>query len=310
MDKKSKKARKELIKKRVLQFSLLGLLLAVLVGTAYMAIAATRLMRRRYEAAARQSSIAAASREAESYAAERTSAESAAQESETETAETTAKATEAWSFIDLFNPDLFNDETEGNNPSDYAALAEDYAYEKRIWMGDSRFVGLSQAVSTQPNDVFISKGAMAYDWFSEEGIPQLMQELSKDPCRIVIINFGLNDCANNTAGWQEYFVEDYVNTINQLTAIYPETRFCFASVGLIDGDYNTGRGYKLAMSQVNLFVDEFNLQMYTDCLADYIDLSEYLVRDGYTTVDGVHFDRATNQKIYNYCVAKAGRYKK
>ena len=58
------------------------------------------------------------------------------------------------------------------------------------------------------------------------------------------------------------------------------------------------------------YVDEFNNTMYTDCLAEYIDLSEYLVRDGYSTIDGVHFDSATSQKIYNYCVAKAGRYQK
>ncbi|MBR6406686.1 MAG: SGNH/GDSL hydrolase family protein [Lachnospiraceae bacterium] len=315
-----KKRKRRRILKRILQFSLLGLLLASLAAAVYVAVAATRLMQVRAEQAARASSIAASrSADAASFSADAATASTEPGESDqeattevpTETESESEEETSGFSIIDLFDPDLFKSSEEEQGETDYAELVQEYASEKRIWMGDSRFVAMSKGAYLQPNDVFIAKGAQAYDWFSTEGLSQLMQELSKDPRRIVIINFGLNDCANNSAGWDAYFVEDYVDTINRLTTLYPETRFFFASVGLINGDYNRGAGRgKLPMNQVCLYVDEFNNTMYTDCLAEYIDLSEYLVRDGYSTIDGVHFDSATSQKIYNYCVAKAGRYQK
>ncbi len=319
--KKKKKIRKVL--KRIMQFSLLFLLLAVLGVTVYAAIAAPRLMKKRAAEAAKRESEKASIEESRAAAAASRSAEDLTRETdppdptrETQTEVPTESETESetedsdgFSIVDLFDPALFEDPSDEEEGSDYASLAAEYASEKRIWMGDSRFVGLSDSVPHSDNDVFISKGAMAYDWFSTEGLSQLMLELSKDPERIVIINFGLNDCANNSAGWKDYFVEDYVDTINRLMSLYPDTRFVFASVGLIDGDYKRGAGRgTLPKDQVCLYVDEFNYTMYSNCLAEYIDLSEYLVRDGYRTVDGVHYDAATNLKIYNYCVAKAGKY--
>ena len=95
--------------------------------------------------------------------------------------------------------------------------------------------------------------------------------------------------------------------INQLILTYPDTKFCFASVGQVNGPYSASHGRKLPQDDVNLFVDMFNATMCAQCNAQYIDLSEFLARDGFATVDGVHFDAATNQKIYRYCVAKAGR---
>ncbi len=303
------KGNKNNLTKRILQIVILVLLTAVLALTIYMAVAVTRLQRRR-EQMAQRTSAAATTAAAMSETETAEVAESTTMSTETEESSSTEK--EGFSFMDLFNPGLFDDpEAPGDGEegsSDYAALAAEVASEKRIWMGDSRFVGMQRHVKVGPNDLFISKGAMAFDWFRDFGVPQLMEELAKDPKRMVIINFGLNDCANNCAGWTEYFAEDYVDLINQLIVTYPDTEFYFASVGLTDGDYSASNGRKLPAGQIALFVDTFNPTMYQNCLADYIDLSEYLVRDGFTTVDGVHFDQATNQKIYNYCCAKAGRY--
>ena len=313
-DLKKKKKRNKILK-RIFQLTLLLFLFAALAMAIYMAVASTRLMQKRQEQQ-EAASIAAASRAAEATRqTQATLPEESTGETTTEAETTTEEETSGFSFVDLFSPDLFDEEvtTEEEttiSSTDYASLTELYANEKRIWMGDSRFVGLSNSVKTSSTDVFISKGAQSFDWFRDEGVPQLMQELNKDPERIVIINFGLNDCANNCAGWREYFAEDYVELINQLTVTYPNTRFCFASVGLIDGSYTSRSGQKMSAAQIGAFVDDFNTKMYVGCVAEYIDLCEYLIRDGYTTVDGVHFNAETNKKIYNYCVAKAGKYKK
>ncbi len=305
-EKKNRQKGKRVLK-RLMQVLLLALLAVILGVVAYVAVAATRLMKIREQQAANRAYEASI---AQSKQAAQAAAEASTEPQETETtAEPTTESeeeTSAFSFIDLFNPDLFREPDE--DTEDLAALAEKYAAEKHIWMGDSRMVGMSR-VAAGPNDVYIAKGAMAYDWFSTEGLTQLMAELQADPKRIVVINFGVNDCANNCAGWREYFVEDYVETINQLTALYPETRFYFASVGLIDGDYK-GKNQMLPRDQVNLLIDQFNETMYSDCLAEYIDLSEYLIREGVVTADHVHYDSATYQKIYTYLVAKAGKYEK
>lgn len=318
--KDNRKKRKVL--KRILQFSLLFLLVAALGVAVYAAVAATRLVKLRASQAAKKASRDAAAAEARSLEEASRSLEELTRETEEggpkeETVsevptepETETEDSGGFSIVDLFDPTLFDEPGDDAEASNYAELVQDYAGEKRIWMGDSRFVGLSRAIRHGENDVFISKGAMSYDWFSTEGLSQLMQELAKDPERIVIINFGLNDCANNCAGWDAYFVEDYVDTINRLTSLYPDTRFFFASVGLINGDYERGAGRgTLPQNQVCDYVDVFNYTMYSECIAEYIDLSEYLVRDGYKTVDGVHYDAATCEKIYNYCVVKAGKYK-
>lgn len=183
------------------------------------------------------------------------------------------------------------------------AATDDWASsEPRIFMGDSRMVYLSRFVSVGANDLFISKGAMSFDWFRDTAVPELERTLYVNPSYKVIINMGVNDCANNTAGWKDYFAEDYAVLINELIEKYPETKFYYASVGPVSGDYRSN--YRsLKKDAVNSMVDYFNQSIQGLCFANYIDLGEYLKNDGFTTMDGIHYDQATCQKIYDYIVA-------
>ena len=308
MDKKKNDRKSKLVWKRIGQVLFLLMMFAVLGVTSYTAVRATDFARKRAENEVRRSVEAASASAAAAEAAAAAEEDAEDAETVTEVQTTTERETQGFNIIDFFANEIFK--SKELDEEDIEDLVDRYAYEDRIWMGDSRMVGVSRTAAVQGNDVFICKGAMAFDWFISEGVMQLEQELAQDPKRVVIINFGVNDCANNCAGWQEYFVEDYVEAINALIAMYPDTKFCFASVGLLTGDYTASGGRKLPMQQVNEFIDRFNDTMYIDCLAEYIDLSEYLVREGVVTFDGVHYDGNGYAMIYDYCVAKAGKEKK
>ena len=170
-----------------------------------------------------------------------------------------------------------------------------------ILIGDSRMVFLERSVDYDENDIIICKGAMAYDWFSTEAVSKLRQILDNDPDYAVVINMGVNDCANNCSGWTEYFVQDYIDLINELSFEYPSTRFYFASVGHIK-NYYTGTHGNMPADEVNAYIDIFNENMKESCLSTYIDLCEHLDEVGYVWADNVHYATATSQEIYDYIV--------
>ena len=170
----------------------------------------------------------------------------------------------------------------------------------RIMIGDSRTVYLSRFVTPDPGDIVIAKGAQYFSWFANEAVPSLRNILQSNPYYEVIINMGVNDCANNSLGWTVYFAEDYAAMIRSLQQEFPQTRFFFASVGHCDGLYS-GNHATIEPEVVNEFVDLFNRYMREACPdIPYIDLCEYLDASGYKTLDGVHYDQATCQKIYDY----------
>ncbi len=173
-------------------------------------------------------------------------------------------------------------------------------YDGRILVGDSRMVYLKSFVQLEPNDIVIAKGAQYFTWFYDEAVSALRTILNMNPRYEVIICMGVNDCANNSQGWTAYFAENYAAVIHQLMAEYPETHFNFASVGYCNGPYNG----TIDESIVNAYIDTFNRYMDTVTGIPYIDLNEYLCSTGYTTLDGVHYDEKTSQKVYDFLKAK------
>lgn len=182
---------------------------------------------------------------------------------------------------------------------------EVHRFSGRILIGDSRMVMLERSVDAEPEDIFIAKGAMSYEWFAEEAVPRLRMALDIDPNYAVIINMGVNDCANFTAGWREYFVNDYVDLINKLCIQYPTTYFYFASVGHIK-NYYPSAGRFLSDTAVNENIDVFNGTMKNNCIAYYIDVQEHLEEDGYGWADNVHYNAECSRRIYDYVRTQVG----
>lgn len=181
-----------------------------------------------------------------------------------------------------------------------------HQFSGRILIGDSRTVMLQRAVDPEPEDIFIAKGAMSYEWFAEEAVPRLRMALDIDPNYAVVINMGVNDCANFTAGWREYFVNDYVDLINKLCIQYPTTYFYFASIGHIRNFYPSA-GRFLSDTVVNETIDVFNSTMKNNCIAYYVDLCEYLEEDGYGWADNVHYNSECSKRIYDYVKEQVGK---
>ena len=169
----------------------------------------------------------------------------------------------------------------------------------RVWVGDSRMVGLERSATWEPGkDLFIAKGAMSYQWFLGSAVPALKQVLSSNQVSYVLINMGLNDCANNCKGWKDYTVQNYIETINALIDAYPDTEFCFLSVGLTDGVYHGT--YPINPAELMVYIDSFNFNMYTYCRTRFIPVSRFIEDNGFRTADGVHYGTEVNRAIYNY----------
>ena len=172
----------------------------------------------------------------------------------------------------------------------------------RILIGDSRFAYWTlQRISLDPGDILIAKGGEYFTWFRDTAVPQLTGILDANPNYDVIINMGINDCANNIRGGTLYFTPDYIAIINDLYVRYPTTAFYFASIGPIraNGIYPSVYG-NIKAEDLQLYIDIFNYAMRTQCMAEYIELGEYLYEGTPTFVDNVHYDAATDQVIYTF----------
>lgn len=171
----------------------------------------------------------------------------------------------------------------------------------RIWIGDSRTVGLEQ-INTNPVDKFIAKGGMSYSWFNKEAIPELRNIINENS--IVFINMGVNDCANEAVGGGTSNVEKYIETINNLIKEYPKTRFIYISVNPVDGDYPSDyseTGY-IDKDKLNDSINKFNRNIKENCNIEFIDTNTFLKQEGFSTIDGIHYNTETTETIYNYCL--------
>ena len=170
----------------------------------------------------------------------------------------------------------------------------------RILIGDSRFAYWPlQQITLDTGDILIAQGGEYFTWFRDVAVPQLVSILERDPNYDVIINMGLNDCANNIRGGTLYFTPDYIAIINDLYVRYPTTAFYFASIGPIKGVYPSLYG-NIKKEDLQLYIDIFNYAMRTQCSAAYIELGEFLYDGAPTYVDNVHYDAATDLVIYNF----------
>ena len=178
---------------------------------------------------------------------------------------------------------------------------EDTPEFNRIFIGDSRTVGISLAINTQ-YDTYIAKVGMSYNWFKTTALPALKKTLNKNN-NVVYINMGVNDCANATAGGTLH-INDYIEDINNLIKEYPDTEFYYISVNPVDGNYPSSyaKGGYIDKDKLNNEIEEFNNQIKSSCNATYIDTSTYLKDTGFKTSDGIHFTSATNKEIYNYSI--------
>lgn len=165
-------------------------------------------------------------------------------------------------------------EVESNAPA--ASKAHSF-----LFVGDSRTLGMKDAVND--NCTYIGAEGEGYSWFSTDGVLALSDSLGSNPEQTVILNLGVNDPEN---------INIYIDLYKDLMNDYPTTAFYVLSVNPLDEDtdFNT----------TNEMIELFNATMKSSFPDEYLDSYSYLVKEGFETVDGLHYSEATYQKIHQF----------
>ena len=154
---------------------------------------------------------------------------------------------------------------------------------KLIFVGDSRTVGMKSAVGDQgKNDIWSCKGSMGLSWLQSTGIPNIESEITEGSH--IIILMGVNDLYN---------ADNYISYINGLVSSVNQKggKLYFVSVN----PTNRSADY------LNDDIEEFNIKLKSglSSYVTYIDTYTYLMNNGFSSSDGVHYTNTTYKQIYN-----------
>lgn len=152
-----------------------------------------------------------------------------------------------------------------------------------IYLGDSRTVGYDYYfdISEKEDTFVVAKSSMGFNWFvntAEKEIKDIMGANSEIDKWIIISALGINDLGNSSNYIQEY---------NRLLLNEWETVDLYImSVNPVEyHDYIT-----------NSDIEQFN-NLIKEAGFNYIDTYTSLCSMGYGTVDGIHYDMSTYNKI-------------
>ena len=172
------------------------------------------------------------------------------------------------------------DEAEDTDeePSDGGeVIASDEAV---IYIGDSRFVGMDDVcgISSVPGSFVVAQVGQGHKWLTEEAVSQAQEieyshpEYSKF---YYVICLGINDLVN---------LDKYIETYRQLGASKDLVLVSVGPVGPVS-------------SITNDKVAEFNSTI-ASLGFPYIDYNSYLMSEGFSAPDGLHYDDDTYRRIY------------
>ncbi len=159
---------------------------------------------------------------------------------------------------------------------------------ERIFVGDSRIVGMESAACSKTQDLCIAKVGMGYSWLESTAGPLLKQYLNINPDVKVILAMGVNDVQGN--------VNKYIAYYRKLIAAYPKTQFYFLSVNPVIE--------KQWPSVKNSWIEAFNEKIKAAFPDRYIDCYTYMVKKKFKTTDGLHYAATTYQAIYKFILTK------
>ena len=177
----------------------------------------------------------------------------------------------------------------------------------RVWMGDSRFVGIRDTVDyDRDRDVFISGWGMGYDWMLATAFPEFEKLAAERPVDICYWSLGANDITNEDSDYNYELADKYIEQVKQLIAKHPGTIFYILSYGPVgeEGmDPNNIPDCDAYNKALWNFIDY--IREHTSMI--YIDQGEYIERTGFRVYDGCHYDAETNKKAYAYVLAQSGQ---
>lgn len=165
-----------------------------------------------------------------------------------------------------------------------AVVPDNYIY-GYIYLGDSRFVGMDSScgISEKNNTFVVAKTSMGYNWLRETAEDEIKNIMSENPDItkwVIISGLGVNDLGN---------AKNYISEYERLlSSDWANCDFYFLTVNPVEyHSYIT-----------NEDIESFNTSV-EDAGFKTIDSYSVLNQIGYSTLDGVHYDNTTYEKISN-----------
>lgn len=192
--------------------------------------------------------------------------------------------------LEYGDPNLSDKNKNKNNNSNFSAS-------KIVFIGDSRTVQMyaylsndwskpefsSGGVHTVDDSLFVAQGSMGLNWMKNTGIPAAKQYFGNGTA--IVINMGVNDLNN---------IDSYISYINSNISDWTKNgaKVYYATVNPCNKSY----------SSLNTKINTFNTRLKNDLSNDVkiIDTNSYLVSNGFSTTDGLHYSKETSDAIYNY----------
>lgn len=197
--------------------------------------------------------------------------------------------------IDPNNPNLVTGGTRENVCAS-SSNSSSQKYDKTIYVGDSRTVGMKDAVNNSSNEEYIAEIGMGYSWFKNTAQNEIKSKLDSNANQNVIINMGTNDLTSSN------IASSYVALYKSLSNTYKDSNFIILSVTPIEDSKNSAY-----TSINNNLVIDFNKKLKeeldknsSNSRLKYCNIYEKLEKNGYSTTDGIHYDNDTYKKIYQY----------
>ena len=151
-----------------------------------------------------------------------------------------------------------------------------------IFVGDSRTVGMHETVGDS-GCVWIGQVSAGLSWFQDTAVGEIDESVTQGS--VIIINMGVNDLGN-VWGYIDLLKEKIPQWMEKGAEVY------YMSVNPVENHPYIS----------NEDIANFNNILYNNLPSEtgWIETNSYLLESGYSTQDGVHFDAATYQKIFNY----------
>lgn len=165
-----------------------------------------------------------------------------------------------------------------------------------VFIGDSRTVGMKQALSYYGHDLsccsFAAEIGKGYSWFVGQ------DHLTTLAPSIVVLNLGVNDLGNlyrYQAIYAEYAATCWSECPIYIVSVNPCSSPCTSVSNQRISAFN---------SSMEQWIQEFNEENASASAEAipirYIDTYDYLLSEGFSSSDGLHYSASTYERIYQY----------
>ena len=167
-------------------------------------------------------------------------------------------------------------------------------YDDYIFVGDSRFVGMKDAIEgyTDADVEFVAEVGQGLSWLKKTA-PGLYGETGKT----IIFNLGVNDLYN---------ISGYVDFYNSMPQDFIENNtLVIMTVNPVDEQREADFGYTVT----NAEIESFNNTLKSDVDSLYfkmIDSYTYVKLSAFKTTDGLHYNNETYRLIFDYAIECCG----